>query len=312
MSFANKLGRALGMVAGAFFALTSIGLAATANSFWVLLPGLGLVFLVTPLARDWIKSKGVNPPAGKMLAALIFIFFALLMLAMSAGMDADMEKRDAEAKQVAQVEREEAAKALKAEFDAKRAQILEEIDQLVSSQKFEDANKIVSKYQSVGGEEIRSASRTVALAKARFSLKSERTLTLEQKVAAYKLVSEAEPANKSTAATFAKLSQQLDQKKAADREKREKDEALARRKAAIEAQFSSWDGSHPSVERLVKKGMKNPDSYQHVETRYSILPKGFTVVTTIRGTNSFGGVVPQTFRAILDDDGHVVSLTSGE
>lgn len=312
MSFVSKLGRVLGWVAGGFFLLTSVGLAATANSWWVLLPGAALAFLVIPATRDWIGSKGITPPAGKMLAVLIFILYALQFFAMDAGMEADRVQREAQAKQVAQAEREEAAKALKAEFQVKRAQILAEVDKLVADKKFSDAEKLVSKYLPVGAEEIRAASRALALAKAKDSLKAEQSLTLEQKASAYKLVSEAEPQNKSAAASLAKLTQQLNQKRAAEREKREKEEALARRKAAIEAQFSKWDGSHPSVERLVKKGMKNPDSYQHVETRYSILPKGFMVVTTIRGTNSFGGVVPQTFRAILDDDGQVVSIASGD
>lgn len=97
-----------------------------------------------------------------------------------------------------------------------------------------------------------------------------------------------------------------------NRDHPDKEEAFAKRKAAIEAQFSRWDGSHPSVEKMVKRGMKNPDSYQHVETKYAIKPSGFVVVTTIRGTNSFGGIVPQTFRAILDDSGNVLPLTNAD
>lgn len=60
----------------------------------------------------------------------------------------------------------------------------------------------------------------------------------------------------------------------------------------VKPQFSLWDGSHRELERLIKAQMKNPASYEHVETNY--YTEGGTVVVTCRyrGTNSFGAVVP--------------------
>jgi len=45
-------------------------------------------------------------------------------------------------------------------------------------------------------------------------------------------------------------------------------------KARINAQFSSWNGSHKNLEKRIKSGMHDPGSYQHVETAY--LDRGIT------------------------------------
>jgi len=51
-------------------------------------------------------------------------------------------------------------------------------------------------------------------------------------------------------------------------EQKEKARIAAERKKKIEHQFSAWDGSHRNLERLIKKTMNDPDSYDHVETVY--------------------------------------------
>jgi hypothetical protein len=61
--------------------------------------------------------------------------------------------------------------------------------------------------------------------------------------------------------------------------------------------FSPWDGSHINLTELIKKEMKSPDSYKHVETRYVDEGNHLLVVTKYRGTNSFGAVVPGTITA---------------
>jgi len=71
----------------------------------------------------------------------------------------------------------------------------------------------------------------------------------------------------------------------------------------IEKQFSSWDGSHIQLEKVIKQQMKNPDSYEHVETLYWDRGDHITVQTTYRGTNSFNAVVTETKRIELNLDG---------
>lgn len=69
------------------------------------------------------------------------------------------------------------------------------------------------------------------------------------------------------------------------------------REGKIEQQFSTWDGAHRNLEKFIKANMKDPNSYEHVETRYSDNGDHLIVVTTYRGTNSFGGVVTSSMKA---------------
>lgn len=62
-------------------------------------------------------------------------------------------------------------------------------------------------------------------------------------------------------------------------------------KKLIEAQFSSWDGSHRYLYRSIKSYVKDPDSLQHIETRYiyNKEKKSITVYCKFRAKNGFGG-----------------------
>ncbi len=82
------------------------------------------------------------------------------------------------------------------------------------------------------------------------------------------------------------------------------------RKEKIEEHFSAWDGSHRGLTKLIKKSMNDPDSYDHVETRYSDKGDHLIVKTTFRGKNAFGGVVKNWVIAKVDLDGNVIEVIS--
>lgn len=82
---------------------------------------------------------------------------------------------------------------------------------------------------------------------------------------------------------------------------------LARLKK-IEKQFSSWDGSHTTLEKYIKENMNDPGSYEHVETRYKDNDDHILVFTTFRAKNGFGGVVKQTMSARATIDGSNVTV----
>jgi len=84
---------------------------------------------------------------------------------------------------------------------------------------------------------------------------------------------------------------------------------------SIELQFSAWDGSHRGMEKAIKAQMKNPDSYDHVETQYKIIGEGnengvraLYVVTTFRGTNSFNAVITQQAKGMFTISGDLLSM----
>lgn len=76
----------------------------------------------------------------------------------------------------------------------------------------------------------------------------------------------------------------------------------------LSEQFSAWDGSHRGLTARIKRSMNDPDSYEHVETRYSDQGSHLIVVTTFRGANAFGGKVLTTVRAKTDMQGHVLEI----
>lgn len=80
------------------------------------------------------------------------------------------------------------------------------------------------------------------------------------------------------------------------------------RKQRIENQFSSWNGSHPSLESYVKGSMKNPSSYAHVRTVYTDEGDYILVTTQFSGTNSFGGTVTNSASARIDLEGNIVKI----
>ena len=81
-------------------------------------------------------------------------------------------------------------------------------------------------------------------------------------------------------------------------------------KKKIEDQFHPWDGSHIKLERYIKKElMKDPESYDHMETGYKVIDDKLYVSIKFRGNNSFGGKVINKVLAICDkENGDVIEI----
>ncbi|WP_420465583.1 hypothetical protein [Panacagrimonas sp.] len=84
--------------------------------------------------------------------------------------------------------------------------------------------------------------------------------------------------------------------------------AAETRKETLEKHFSAWDGSHRGLTDFIKRSMNDPDSYEHVETRYSDNGSYLTVTTTFRGANAFGGKVLNSMTARTDLRGNVLEI----
>lgn len=90
----------------------------------------------------------------------------------------------------------------------------------------------------------------------------------------------------------------------------EKEALKNNQKDQIKSQFSSWDGSHRNFVKLVKKNMNDPDSFDHVETRYAVLSNnsGIQVSMKFRGKNAFGGTVLNHLTAQFDMNGNFIRM----
>lgn len=75
--------------------------------------------------------------------------------------------------------------------------------------------------------------------------------------------------------------------------------------------LSAWDGSHSDVKAYVEKRMRDPDSFEHIETRITpVNEKGaHTLVMKYRARNGFGGMtVGEALATIRNSDCHATVL----
>jgi hypothetical protein len=84
------------------------------------------------------------------------------------------------------------------------------------------------------------------------------------------------------------------------------------RQIKVESQFSSLDGSHEGLTSFIKEKMNDPESYEHIETRFRDDGDYIFVSTKFRGTNAFGGKVVNTVSATVDFSGNVIEVLDQE
>lgn len=94
----------------------------------------------------------------------------------------------------------------------------------------------------------------------------------------------------------------------AKRKAEESARLAAARKKRIESGFSSWDGSHIKLTRVIKDSMNDPKSYKHAETGWWDMGDHLVVKTSFRGKNAFGGTVLNWVKAKCDLDGNVIEV----
>ena len=81
-------------------------------------------------------------------------------------------------------------------------------------------------------------------------------------------------------------------------------------KRRIEKGFSKWDGSHRELTKYIKDSMNDPDSYEHIETRFWKSREYMTVETKFRGKNAYRGLVKDKAVAKVDYEGNILEVTS--
>ena len=74
--------------------------------------------------------------------------------------------------------------------------------------------------------------------------------------------------------------------------------------------FNGWDGSHRHLSQMVKSALKDPDSYEHIDTRYSDNGDHVYIEMSYRAKNSFGGYAVETVTAKASIEGVVLEILS--
>lgn len=270
----------------------------------ILVPMLGL--LLPPL-RNKVDPRERYLPGPKWslgVAFVLLMFQAGLFGDHASGVEAEKE---AKLQQVAAERAVTAKRGLSEEFARDKAQILGQVESLLTSNQPKEAATLATKYIGVSKDpDLARLKSRADLAVMRLELDNEAAVPLARRAQIYKTLMQEEPGS------FARYQGKLKEVTAALEAERQA-AARAAEQAALEAsikgQFSGWDGSHHNVEAALKARMKNPKSYEHVETGYTVGADSITVVTTYRGTNGFGAVVTNQAIATVSMSGNVLTLS---
>lgn len=210
---------------------------------------------------------------------------------------------------------QERVSALQAEFAASRDQILASIDQAIASNDLTAGTKVIDHFGAAVKDPLYLSAQTKlseAVSKAKINaevneLKAKAKGLMAQNyigaIDVYTRLAELEPNNASHKRMLAAAIKGNEAVKMAAEKARYEAQVKSERKGKIEAQFSGYSGAHRNFERLIKKSMNDPDSYDHVETRYTDKGDYIRIYMTFRGRNAFGGMVMNTEVADYSIDG---------
>lgn len=121
---------------------------------------------------------------------------------------------------------------------------------------------------------------------------------------AEKAAAEKKAAEEKIAADKAAAEEKAAAKKAAS------EKAAADYKKWIEGQFSSWNGSHIELVKLVKENLNDPKSFEHVKTVYWDKGDYIIVKMNYRAKNGFGALILQNVTAKADYKTNTIIITS--
>lgn len=298
--------------------------------------GFGLLFVLSAfgsvLGGGWLGALCYLAIAGLLLPPIRRFFHertdksltvkqrvvSILLISVVAGVAAQhsaSEKRFVEEEKIKieqQAQQQARFEKEREEFLAKKNEIFSAAQAAFDAKKYDAVIQQVARYVRFGDAEINGLHD-----KAKFQLekiaKEKRTQELLAEIKklqktelhanhnAYKELASLNPENSNFSERAAYYGKEIEKAQAEEL-------ARAERKKKIEALFSAWDGSMPSLERIVKKGMNDPDSYKHDETRYIDKGDYLIVVMSFRGTNAFGGVVRNSVTAKVDLQGNVLQI----
>lgn len=216
--------------------------------------------------------------------------------------EAETQRRIAEAAQRRSEENKQRLAQIANEFSANRDQIITQMNNAIAVRDLDEAKKLAEKYSSISDIAFMGAvakyrdlqSQVDRESKVKALLAQTKTLKVTDYASAvqiYSKLAELDPDNQTYVKTLARYEKiKLDAEEKARKEVAAQ-QAREARKKEVESQFSSWDGSHRTFERLIKQTMNDPDSYEHVETRFADNGDYIRVFAKFRGKNAFGGMV---------------------
>lgn len=235
----------------------------------------GLVFLLIgllllPPVRDYVFNKYNVSITGTTRGVLIAVFFFVSMgFIINDGADSQIAKEQEEIKAAA-AKKEQDKKDNLEYFAKNKSTILAQLNLQLENKDFKGVVDGAKKYLATNDTELNSVHNK---AKERILLDQINNTTIDPSNfnllrSTYQQLSAINPNSKDykkNADYYAKQAKIVEDKRIKEVLKQQLAE---QHKKQIEAQFSAWDGSHRGLEKVVKDAMNDPDSYDHVETRY--------------------------------------------
>jgi hypothetical protein len=82
------------------------------------------------------------------------------------------------------------------------------------------------------------------------------------------------------------------------------------RDVRVQKQFSSWDGSHLGVAKYIKQSLRDPRSFEHIDTQFDDRVVNLVVTTTYWYKDPAGQRVKGSIKAKVDLDGNILEVIS--
>lgn len=299
---------AIAWVPCALLALLAMWTFVDGRSYLGLFLGAVAAGICAPSLRQFARLRAPRLPLLKLSALALIILCSAQSILGHLGESKRAEERAADAQEVRVREAARTVVRDQQFFAAHKDEVLAGLDAKLAEGQLQSASAEAARYRVSDPDLVRRKD-AIEAQQIKLELQGEASMSLDRRAQKYQRLAQLEPFDRSTVEKAKGLADQANSEKAKAIAVQETAATMAARKAEIDQQFSRWDGSNYAVETAVKRQMKNPDSYQHVETRYVEVPNGLIVTTTFRGTNSFNALVPQTAVAAVDRAGRVISLS---
>ncbi|MCC5612018.1 hypothetical protein LC612_36125 [Nostoc sp. CHAB 5834] len=265
-----------------------------------------MLLLLLPVLRNKIQQKIRFLPGPGWSLGLAVVLMVFQGVSFGEGAEAARLAKDAQRNKDSRARVAQQKKDREAEYQLNKIKILAEVEQQLASNQSREALATISKYMTATSDPDLGRLRGRAeLQVMKLDLQNEASLSPERRVQIYKAMMDEEPGNR---AQYQRKLKEAEEVLAIAEKVKEASAKRAALEANVKSQFSAYDGSHRNVEASIKGAMRNPRSYEHVETRYLVNPDSITVFTTYRGTNAFNAIVTNTVVATVDANGNVLSL----
>ena len=282
-----------------------VGLASLVDSQLTGLPLIVLSLLLLPPVRKFAYAKTNQEVSIKVRSVLIFsLLIVFTVFVGQEGKQKTARIAEQEAQEVAELTAQ-LEKANVENFVANKESIILSAKASLSAKDYQSVISQTNDYIVSGDEELKSIN---LLAKTELLLAELKTIPsseFEKNKEYYQQLVNLHPENKKYKNKVAAYSIKIEEARKAELEK-------AARTEKIEAQFSPWDGSHRNLERLIKKAMNDPDSYEHDKTRYWDKGDHLIVRTDYRGRNGFGGMVRGHAEVKTTLNGEIIQIISNK